>query len=97
MANEIDIGMLKDNRLYIIECKTRRFTGQKNNGEGSEVLYKLDSLRDLIGGLQARAMLVSFNEIKNHDRNRAKELHINLCCYTDIRNLDEKLTTWLLN
>ncbi|WP_370527059.1 Card1-like endonuclease domain-containing protein [Methylobacter sp. BlB1] len=37
-------------RLYLIECRTKHF-----------VLYKLDSLCNLVGGLQGRAMLASFN------------------------------------
>ena len=96
VLNEIDVGMLKDNRLYIIECKTKRYKGHnKKHDEGAEVLYKLDSLRDLIGGLQARAMLVSFNRLNEHNRARAKELNLKLCCHRELKNLEHKLADWL--
>lgn len=89
VRNEIDIGLIRANRLHLIECKTKRFE------QGADVLYKLDSLRDLMGGLQGRAMLVSFNALDKISRARAKELKINVCCQTELRNLHYHLQTWL--
>jgi hypothetical protein len=91
VKNEIDIGLIKSNRLHLIECKTQRFKEDKD----ADVLYKLDSLRDLIGGLQGRAMLVSFNQLNKTSRARAKELNIELCCQTELRNLQHQLQNWL--
>jgi hypothetical protein len=93
VKNEIDIGLIKANRLHLIECKTQRFKDDKD----ADVLYKLDSLRDLMGGLQGRAMLVSFNPLDKPSRARAKELNIQLCCQTELRNLQHHLQTWLTN
>ncbi|MEQ1620573.1 MAG: DUF1887 family CARF protein [Methylococcales bacterium] len=93
VENEIDIGLIKANRLHLIECKTKRFEKDKH----ADVLYKLDSLRDLIGGLQGRAMLVSFNKLDKVSRARAKELKIEMCCHTDLRNLQGHLQSWLIN
>ena len=70
VKNEIDIGLIKANRLHLIECKTQRFKEDKD----ADVLYKLDSLRDLMGGLQGRAMLVSFNPLDKPSRARAKAI-----------------------
>lgn len=89
--NEIDIGLIKANRLHLIECKTKRY---KDNNS-ADPLYKLDSLRDLMGGLQGKAMLVSFNQLDKASRNRAKELKIAVCCYTELQNLQIHLTKWL--
>jgi len=91
VKNEIDIGLIRANRLHLIECKTKRLE------QGADVLYKLDSLRDLMGGLQGRAMLVSFNPLDKTSRARAKELNIQLCCQTELRNLQQHLQTWLTN
>lgn len=91
VKNEIDIGLIKANRLHLIECKTKRFEHDKD----ADVLYKLDSLRDLMGGLQGRAMLVSFNHLDKTSRARAKELNIKLCCQTELRNLQHHLQIWL--
>jgi len=93
VKNEIDIGLIKANRLHLIECKTQRFKDDKD----ADVLYKLDSLRDLMGGLQGRAMLVSFNPLDKTSRARAKELNIQLCCQNELRNLQHHLQTWLTN
>lgn len=93
VKNEIDIGLIKANRLHLIECKTQRFKDDKD----ADVLYKLNSLRDLMGGLQGRAMLVSFNPLDKASRARAKELNIQLCCQTELRNLQHHLQTWLTN
>lgn len=89
VKNEIDVALLGDNRLYMIECKTKRFE------KDADVLYKLDSLRDLMGGLHSRAMLVSFNSLGKVSRARAKELNIALCCKTELKNLQQHLQTWL--
>jgi hypothetical protein len=93
VKNEIDIGLIKANRLHLIECKTQRFKEDKD----ADVLYKLDSLRDLMGGLQGRAMLVSFNHLDKSSRARAKELNIELCCQTELKNLQQHLQSWLIN
>ncbi len=96
ILNELDVALLKDNRLYLLECKTKRFKGNdRRHDEGAGVIYKLDSLRDFLGGLQAKAMLVSFKPIKDHNKNRAKELKIETCCYEDLQFLQEKLASWL--
>jgi hypothetical protein len=93
VKNEIDIGLIKANRLHLIECKTQQFKGDKD----ADVLYKLDSLRDLMGGLQGRAMLVSFNHLDKPSRARAKELNIELCCQTELKNVQQHLQRWLTN
>jgi hypothetical protein len=96
VLNELDVALLKDNRLYLLECKTKGFSGNdRKHDEGAEVLYKLDSLRDLLGGLQAKAMLVSFKELNKHNRHRAKELKIEYCCHQDLKFLEEKIGQWL--
>lgn len=89
VKNEIDVGLIKANRLHLIECKTKQFE------KSADVLYKLDSLRDLIGGLQAKAMLVSFNDPGKAVRARARDLNIAICCKTDLQNLQQHMHTWL--
>ena len=96
VSNELDVALLQDNRLYLLECKTKGFSGNdRKHDEGADVLYKLDSLRDLLGGLQAKAMLVSFKQLKKHHRHRAKELKIEYCCHQDLKFLEEKIGLWL--
>lgn len=89
VKNEIDVGLIKANRLHLIECKTKQFE------KSADVLYKLDSLRDLIGGLQAKALLVSFNDPGKATRARARDLNIAVCCKTDLKHLQQHLQHWL--
>lgn len=92
VKNEIDIGLIHANRLHLIECKTKYFEkGEKS----ADMLYKLNSLRDLMGGLQGRAMLVSFNNLDKASRARARELNIALCCNTELKHLQQHLINWL--
>jgi len=96
VLNEMDVALLKDNRLYLLECKTKQFSGNgKKHSEGADVLYKLDSIRDLLGGLQAKAMLVNFKKLEYHHLDRAKELNIEICCYQDLKFLQEIIEQWL--
>ena len=94
VRNELDITFLKDNRLYIIECKTKRFSA-KDQGGGADTLYKLDTLKDLLGGLQAKAMLISFTQPNDYDVQRAGDLKLALCCYNELPKLTEKLLAWV--
>lgn len=92
VKNEMDIGLIKANRLHLIECKTKSY---KDFEQGADVLYKLDSLRDLMGGLQGRALLVSFKCLDKISRARAKELNISICSHTELKNLQQHLQKWL--
>ena len=95
IPNELDVVFLHNNRLHIIECKTRRFREVGEDSAGAEALYKLDALRDLMGGLQARAMLVSYRDLPGHDRTRAADLGIAVCAGAQLRNLKQHLTNFM--
>ena len=71
-----------NNKLHIIECKTK---GMRDDGD--DTLYKLESLRDLLGGLQARAMLVSFRPLRHNDITRAEDLGLALIGPDELKDL----------
>ena len=97
IKNELDVALLKDNRLFIIECKTKRYSGNgQKHSEGADVLYKLDSIRDVLAGEKSKAMLVSIKPLNKYDLNRAKELDITVCCGEDIQNFKHLLHTWIM-
>lgn len=96
IKNELDVAFLADNKLHIIECKTKRLDRDSGpHAEGAEVLYKLDTLRDHIGGLQAHAMLVSYKPLKQEHLCRAADLGIEVCAGKDILNLLQRLREWI--
>ncbi|WP_413111487.1 Card1-like endonuclease domain-containing protein [Thaumasiovibrio sp. DFM-14] len=90
VRNELDVATIVNNKLHIIECKTK---GMRDDGD--DTLYKLESLRDLLGGLQARAMLVSFRPLRHHDLIRAEDLGLTIIGPDELNNLQEHLTTWV--
>lgn len=89
VRNELDVATVVNNKLHIIECKTK---GMRDDGD--DTLYKLESLRDLLGGLQARAMLVSFRPLRHHDIVRAQDLGLAIIGPDELGNLQGYLFDW---
>ncbi|UPQ88890.1 DUF1887 family protein [Vibrio sinaloensis] len=89
VRNELDVASVVNNKLHIIECKTK---GMRDDGD--DTLYKLESLRDLLGGLQARAMLVSFRPLRHNDITRAEDLGLALIGPDELKDLKRHLSQW---
>lgn len=89
VRNELDVASVVNNKLHIIECKTK---GMRDDGD--DTLYKLESLRDLLGGLQARAMLVSFRPLRHNDITRAEDLGLALIGPDELKDLKTHLAHW---
>ncbi|MBY8237486.1 DUF1887 family protein [Vibrio fluvialis] len=89
VRNELDVASVVNNKLHIIECKTK---GMRDDGD--DTLYKLESLRDLLGGLQARAMLVSFRPLRHNDITRAEDLGLALIGPDELKDLKTHLKNW---
>ncbi len=89
MRNEFDVATVVYNKLHIIENKTK---GMRDDGD--DTLYKLESLLDLLGGLQARAMLVSFRPLRHNDITRAEDLGLALIGTDELKDLKTNLTQW---
>ena len=98
VKNELDVCFLSNNRLHVIECKTKRFH-QANHADspGAETLYKLDTLADILGGAHGKGMLVSYLPLSNWDRQRAKNLQIEVCAASELKTLGQSLKRWVLS
>ena len=91
--NEFDIAFMAKNRLHIIECKTQMMN--KEGGIKSEdILYKLEALKNY-GGLMTKKCLVSYFEVPESVKNRAKELHIEIIQGKELQRLREKIANWI--
>lgn len=97
VRNELDVAFLANNKLYIVECKTRHFpdSAGEEHSAGAETIYKLDTLKELLGGLHGRAMLVSYGEFSRFDRQRASDLEIETCIGKEITSLESRLRRWI--
>lgn len=93
--NEIDVACLAENRLYLIECKTRRWGKGDAQDPGNDALYRLETLSDLLGGLQGRAMLVSYLDLPPAVRRRAEDLRIRVCTGARLPELRHHLGQWI--
>lgn len=92
--NEIDVAVLYNNGLHLIECKTRHFAG-RDSAELTDALYKLATLRHELGGIHARAMVVSYLDVEPWHRERAELLDIELVAGNQLRSLGATIQTWL--
>lgn len=92
--NELDVAFMANNRLHIIECKTKRLSGKQAGHAGTESLYKLDSISEL-GGLGTKAMLVSYRALNQYDAQRAKELRIQVIQPATLMQLKSSLRNWI--
>jgi hypothetical protein len=89
VRNEIDVATIVNNKLHLIDCKTKNM--QSN---GDDTLYKLESLKDRLGGFQARAMLISFRPLRYVDITRAKDLGLSLIGPDQLNQLPLHLKNW---
>ncbi|ASK77655.1 hypothetical protein CF386_00400 [Paraphotobacterium marinum] len=88
IKNELDIVVIVNNKLHIIECKT------KDMRSGDDTLYKLESLREFFGGIQSRAMLLSYREVRNYDLSRADDLNIKIIGPNDFHCIKKEILSW---
>jgi len=98
VPNELDIALLANNRLRVIECKTAKFpSAPGGGGKGADVLYRLDALTDLLGGLKAKGMLVSYRTLPPHDLHRAESHGIKVCAGIGLKDLPTHLAKWIVS
>ncbi|NDP59529.1 MAG: DUF1887 family protein [Oxalobacteraceae bacterium] len=91
-TNELDIAFLARNKLHLIECKAKIF--RDDDKSGADALYKLDSLAAL-GGLNTKCMLLSYRQLRNADKQRAKDLRIKTIEGEHLCNLRNQLQSWI--
>jgi len=103
VKNEIDVVFLANNHLYLIECKTKRYHSQLQNKNkhinldtpGADTLYKLDTLKGLLGDMRTQVMLASYHDLSNWDKQRAKDLDILLASTQQLHQLKSLIGRWI--
>jgi hypothetical protein len=103
VKNELDVALLHNNHLHIIECKTRRFSTNRSTDTslpdvdtpGTEILYKLDTLKGVFGDFYSKVMLVSYHPLSPWDRQRARDLGIETCTTQQLAGLKSVLRRWI--
>lgn len=100
IRNEIDVAVLHRNRLMLIECKT----GNVNrDGKDQDIVYKLHSLVEDVGGRLGNGMLVSFQQLEHQTKKgknvntgaRAASVDLLTCEKSELANLRARIQQWL--
>lgn len=91
VKNELDAVALVNNKLHILECKTSKM----EDSNVTAMLYKLDSLNELIGDVRGRAALITYHDVNDSVLARAAELRIRVFGPRTLGNLKNHLKNWL--
>lgn len=99
VMNELDVAFLANNQLFLVECKTKTFEhaarpGREADG-AAEVLYKLDALQEMLGGVRCHALFVSYHDLRWADLQRARSMRVSVCAGEGLRRLRQALLTWV--
>ncbi|WP_126443797.1 Card1-like endonuclease domain-containing protein [Sulfuricystis multivorans] len=87
-ANEIDVAVLRDNALWLIECKT----GHVGKGAGAMVaLFKLATLRRRLGGMRSGALFVTTQKVSEMVCERGRQLGVGIIDRSRLGNLQGNL------
>jgi hypothetical protein len=98
VKNEVDNVALVNNRLFLIECKTKKFTNRGHpEGGAMDALYKMDTLMSELGGPIAKGMIVSVFPFSAAEIKRAKQYDIELISFEKIINVEKYLKAWFLS
>lgn len=94
VRNELDVAFIARNRLFVIECKTSRMDGERAE-KANDTLFKLAEVGRRVGGLGARAMLVSYRQMREAELQLASALGIDVVFGAAITRLDDRLRGWV--
>jgi hypothetical protein len=86
--NEIDAIAVKNNRALLIECKS----GKQVKAQDS--IYKLGQVVRQVGGLMAKGLYISAQQVNEADRSRAAEYGIDVLAGEELQNVNQYLRDW---
>ena len=85
--NELDVCFIKNNQLYVIECKS----GIKSDSMFNEIVYKVSALKEVLLGLDCHSYIFSLKKDPTGDLKKiAKYMDVTFCDY-DVLVKEEKL------
>ena len=96
VSNELDIVIAHRNRLFILECKTGNLDENKKSAtKPAETLYKLEVLRQKMGGRFSGAFLVMAQDEGQGAKDRAKNMGAILLGPQELQKIGDRLTSVL--
>ena len=89
--NELDVSFIKNNQLYVIECKS----GISSESMFNEIVYKVSSLKEVLLGLDCQSYIFSLKKDPTGDLKKiANYMGITFCDF-DTLTREEKLKKML--
>ncbi|MDO5638380.1 MAG: DUF1887 family CARF protein [Neisseria sp.] len=70
--NDLDVVLMYNNRLHIIECKTKNYNEMGNEKELNEARNKLETLKK-VGGSSSKVAFVSYQRFKKPESKQASQ------------------------
>jgi len=86
--NEVDAIAVKNNRALLVECKSGKQV------KAQESIYKLGQVVRQVGGLMAKGLYVSAQQVSETDRSRAAEYGIDVLAGEELQNINQYLRDW---
>lgn len=86
--NEIDAIAVKNNHALLVECKSGK------QAKAQEAIYKLSQVVRQVGGLMAKGLYISAQQVSEADRSRATEYGIDVLAGEELQNVNQYLRNW---
>lgn len=84
--NELDVVFIKNNQLYVIECKS----GIKSDSMFNEIVYKVSALKEVLLGLDCHSYIFSLKKDPTGDLKKiAKYMDVTFCDYDTLTQEDK--------
>lgn len=90
--NELDVCFIKNNQLFVIECKS----GISSESMFNEIVYKVSSLKEVLLGLDCKSYIFSLKRDPSGDLKKiAKYMGVTFCDF-DVLTREDKLKKELI-
>ncbi|MCQ2301168.1 MAG: DUF1887 family protein [Bacteroidales bacterium] len=84
--NELDVSFIKNNQLFVIECKS----GINSESMFNEIVYKVCALKEVLLGMACNSYIFSLKKDENGDLKKiAKYMDITFCDYDCLTKPDK--------
>ena len=84
--NELDVSFIKNNQLYVIECKS----GINSESMFNEIVYKVSSLKEVLLGLDCNSYIFSLKKDPTGDLKKiARYMGITFCDFETLTREDK--------
>ena len=96
--NEFDVAFIANNKLHIIECKTKKMgkNVDEEESETQDIIHKIKSLKENMGIMVKSCLIVFGNDpVSPAVHNRAKDENIKIIENSQLQSLGKHIQDWI--